>query len=74
MKRWINWPQVVLAVAIALFVPVGWVSAKGMEGGRSSEWDSKERTTCAYLVASYALWTIYFDTAYGLQVSQSLVP
>jgi len=64
MKRWVQWPQFVLALTVAIPVVEGYVSIKR---GKHFEWQSDDIAILSYLFGSYALWTVYFDTAYGLQ-------
>lgn len=63
-KRFLPWPQFVLAPAVAWPAFVGWVS---VAGNTETIWD------CVPLFLSVCIWTIYFDTCYGIQV-YSLLP
>jgi 4-hydroxybenzoate polyprenyltransferase len=62
-KRYLQWPQFVLAVTVGWPVFAGWLSAQAY-AGRHEELDM---SICTPLYASYAVWTIYYDTCYGLQ-------
>jgi hypothetical protein len=62
-KRFMQWPQLVLAPTVAWPVLVGWTSVRGPIALEAA----------APLFACYAVWTIYYDTAYGFQVRTSSV-
>ncbi|EJD42205.1 UbiA prenyltransferase [Auricularia subglabra TFB-10046 SS5] len=58
MKRWTNWPQAWLGLAVAWGVPTGWLIA-APEGIKSDAmWAVTLGTIC---------WTILYDTIYALQ-------
>jgi 4-hydroxybenzoate polyprenyltransferase len=62
-KRYIQWPQFVLAPTVGWPVLAGWLSAQAQAGLR----EEIELSICGPLFASYAVWTVYYDTCYGLQ-------
>ncbi|KAI5778481.1 UbiA prenyltransferase family-domain-containing protein [Geopyxis carbonaria] len=60
-KRFVQWPQFVLAPAVAWPAFVGWVSLAG---------HSATVRDCIPLFLAVCVWTIYFDTCYGTQDSR----
>ncbi|KAF2247320.1 hypothetical protein BU26DRAFT_566306 [Trematosphaeria pertusa] len=73
-KHWMPWPQFALAPAVAWPVVTGCVSAADLSYTQENHNDISAITfmqldlsICAPLFLAYASWTIYFDTAYGLQ-------
>jgi len=57
-KRYLPWPQMVLAPACGWPAFVGWTSIEGHDGNLDR---------CIPLFLAVSVWTIYFDTAYGSQ-------
>ena len=57
-KRFLPWPQLVLAPTFALTVLLGWISVRGLV----------YLTASVPLSAFFAVWAVYFDTVYALQV------
>jgi 4-hydroxybenzoate polyprenyltransferase len=73
-KRWMPWPQFVLAPAVAWPVVTGCISAAslapnslGRDPSPTKVLTQLDLSICVPLFLAYASWTIYFDTAYGLQ-------
>jgi 4-hydroxybenzoate polyprenyltransferase len=62
-KRFIQWPQFVLAPTVGWPVFAGWMSAQAHAEMR----ENMDLSICGALFASYAVWTVYYDTCYGLQ-------
>jgi 4-hydroxybenzoate polyprenyltransferase len=62
-KRYISWPQFVLAPTVGWPVFAGWLSAQAHAGLH----EKMDLSICAPAFASYAVWTVYYDTCYGLQ-------
>jgi 4-hydroxybenzoate polyprenyltransferase len=62
-KRYIQWPQFVLAPTVGWPVFGGWLSAQAHAG----LYGNVDLAICGPLFASYACWTIYYDTCYRLQ-------
>jgi 4-hydroxybenzoate polyprenyltransferase len=62
-KRYFQWPQFFLAPTVGWPVFAGWLSAQARAGitGRMDYW------VCGALFLSYSVWTVYYDTCYGLQ-------
>ncbi|KAH9912834.1 UbiA prenyltransferase [Fomitopsis serialis] len=57
MKRWTYWPQAVLGAAIALGIPVAWLSISGPQSP----------AVVIILSLGSICWTIFFDTIYACQ-------
>lgn len=65
-KFTVAWPQFVLSPCVAWPTFVGWTSV-----AKSANWE--EIRECVPLFMAYAVWTIYYDTAYGFQVCFGLL-
>ncbi|KAF2834218.1 hypothetical protein M501DRAFT_944642 [Patellaria atrata CBS 101060] len=64
-KRIVGWPQFVLAASLSGGVIAGWVSLSSI--APHSAFVTVDWRVCTPVAAAYAAWTLYFDTAYGLQ-------
>ncbi|OBZ76828.1 4-hydroxybenzoate polyprenyltransferase, mitochondrial [Grifola frondosa] len=56
-KRWTNWPQFILGIAMTWGLPVAWISNTG-----SIDWNM-----IPVLFLGGMCWTIYYDTIYACQ-------
>lgn len=65
MKRVISFPQVVLGIVIGCAVFPGWVSVSN---------NLDRLTEAAPLFFATAVWVIYFDVFYAIQVCDGLTP
>lgn len=65
-KFTVAWPQFVLSPCVAWPTFVGWTSVV-----KSANWE--EIRECVPLFMAHAVWTIYYDTAYGFQVCFGLL-
>lgn len=59
MKRWTNWPQAWLGLAMNWGLPTAWLMAAPHDLDSDAMWALTFGTFC---------WTILYDTIYALQV------